>query len=60
MIKTEGFSEKLKFKESIGIVSMKPSVRKMTNSGPVEYPVFNCTQELKTQVQGNIREVIRD
>lgn len=45
MIKTEGFSKELKFKESIAIVARKSKVGKMTNPGPVKYPVLNCTME---------------
>lgn len=60
MIKTEGFSEELKFKESLAIVARKSKVGKMTSPEPVEYPVFNCSQELKTQVQGNVRKMMQD
>lgn len=60
MIKTEGFSKEQKFKESIAIFVRKFKVGKMTNPGPVNYPVLNCTQELITQVQGNIRKDMED
>lgn len=46
MIKTEGFSKELKFKEIIAVVARKSEVGKMTNPRPVVYPVLNRTKEL--------------
>lgn len=56
MTKTEGFSKEIKFKESIAIVARNFKVGNMTSPGPVNYPVLNCTQELITKVQGNLRK----
>lgn len=54
MIKTEGFSKALKFKNNIAFAFRKWEIGKMTNSEPVEYPVLNYAQEQIIQELKNI------
>lgn len=58
MIKTEGFSKELKFKESIAMAVRKFKIGKMDNPRPVVYIVLYRTQELIIQSQGDIRTEI--